>query len=179
SELKGFDIAYPPEKQVDLNATYKGKFGDVQWKTLATADPYGMVDLNGAYPGPDDGLKEVVAYAATEFSSANTQPAEIRLGCKNAWKVWHNGKLVFSRDEYHRGIRIDQYRLPIELSAGRNTVLVKLCQDGQQKDWTKQWQFQLRICDATGKAILATNRPPTPAKDDVVPENNDAENTDT
>ena len=178
SELKGFGVVYPPEDQTDLTASYKGKFGDVRWKKYVTADPYGMVDLNKAYPGPDDGLKEVVAYAVTEFKSKGTQPAEVRLGCKNAWKVWHNGTLVFSRDEYHRGMRIDQYRLPIELSAGTNIFLIKLCQDGQQKDWTKQWQFQLRICDETGKAILATDRPPTPLNDDVLPEENTSENTD-
>ena len=26
----------------------------------------------------------------------------------------------------------------------------------------KQWQFQLRLCDATGTAILAVDRRPTP-----------------
>ena len=84
------------------------------------------------------------------------------MGCKNAWKIWHNGQLVFSRDEYHRGIRIDQYQLDINLTKGRNTFLVKLCQNEQQQSWTKQWQFQLRVCDATGTAVLAADRPPTP-----------------
>jgi len=37
---------------------------------------------------------------------------------------------------------------------------VKVCQDGQTKDWTKEWQFQFRVCDATGTAILAVDRPP-------------------
>ncbi len=87
---------------------------------------------------------------------------ELRLGCKNAWKIWHNGKLVFGRDEYHRGMRIDQYKLKVHLAKGRNTLLIKLCQNEQQQDWTKQWQFQLRVCDATGTAVLAANRPPTP-----------------
>lgn len=59
-------------------------------------------------------------------------------------------------------MRIDQYTMPVVLTAGENTLLVKLCQDGQTKDWTKQWQFQLRVCDATGGAILSENRPPTP-----------------
>jgi hypothetical protein len=33
------------------------------------------------------------------------------------------------------------------------------------EDWTKEWEFQLRVCDATGTAILAKNRLPTPPKD--------------
>ncbi len=60
-------------------------------------------------------------------------------------------------------MRIDQYRLPIQLQKGKNTILVKLCQDEQEKPWTKEWQFQLRVSDATGAAILAQNRKPTPA----------------
>jgi hypothetical protein len=160
----GFAEVFPPEQGIDLEAVLPGKLGEVRWRQFLTADPYGMVDINQAYPGPGDGLKEVTAYAFTTFTAAKPQPAEIRLGCKNAWKVWHNGQLVFGRDEYHRGMRIDQYRLPIELTAGRNTFLIKLCQDGQTKDWTKQWQFQLRICDATGTAVLATDRRATPSE---------------
>jgi hypothetical protein len=59
-------------------------------------------------------------------------------------------------------MRIDQYRLPIRLTKGPNRFLVKICQDGQTKDWTKQWEFQFRVCDAAGTAILALDRPPTP-----------------
>lgn len=43
-----------------------------------------MVDLNQAYPGPDDGLKAVVAYASADFESPDERDAEIRLGCQNA-----------------------------------------------------------------------------------------------
>jgi hypothetical protein len=70
--------------------------------------------------------------------------------------------LLFGRDEYHRGIRIDQYILPIQLKRGKNTLLVKACQNEQEQDWTVQWQFQLRICDSTGTAIHSTDRKPTP-----------------
>ncbi len=158
----GFAKAYPPEQSVDIQATYDGKDGPVSWHQFLTADPYGMVDINKAIPGPGDGLKEVVAYAFTTITFPTERVAEVRLGCKNAWKIWVNGSLLFERDEYHRGMRIDQYRLPLKLKKGSNTLLVKLCQDGQTKDWTKQWQFQLRLCDATGTAILAVDRRQTP-----------------
>jgi hypothetical protein len=162
---EGFAAVYPPETEIRLDATYQGKGVEARWKPFMTADDYGMVDINKAYPGPDDGLKEVVAYAFTPFEAMEARDAEIRLGCKNAWKVWHNDTLVFARDEYHRGMRIDQYRLPIKLKAGRNTILVKLCQDAQTKEWTKEWQFQMRVCDSAGTAILAVDRPPTPLPD--------------
>ena len=89
---------------------------------------------------------------------------ELRLGCKNAWKIWLNGELLFGRDEYHRGMSIDQYQLPAQLKEGKNTILVKLCQNEQTEQWTVEWQFQLRVCDATGTAVLAANRLPTPTE---------------
>lgn len=158
TKLVGFDTAYPPEKAVDLAAIYDGKLEKARWVDVATANDYGMVDFNK----PFGDLKGVTGYAFTEFNAAEARPAELRLGCKNGWKVWFNGKLLFGRDEYHRGARIDQYRLPVELKAGKNSILVKVCQNEEVKDWTKEWEFQLRVCDATGTAILAKDRPPTP-----------------
>ncbi|MDA0813565.1 MAG: hypothetical protein O3C21_14395 [Verrucomicrobia bacterium] len=154
----GFDQVFPPEESIDLAAEYDGKGGKAKWVEFVTADPFGKVDINKAF-GME---KEVTAYATTEFLSANAQPAELRLGSKNAWKIWLNGELVFGRDEYHRGAAIDQYQLPISLKEGKNTLLVKLCQNEQTETWTVEWEFQLRVCDATGTAILATDRPATP-----------------
>jgi hypothetical protein len=159
SGREGFASVFPPEEKIDLAGAYPGK-GDeeVSWQEYATPDDYGMVDFNQPY-GP---LKEVTGYAWTEFDSAEERDVELRLGCKNAWKIWFNGEFLFGRDEYHRGIRIDQYILPVRLKKGKNTILVKACQDEQEQDWTVQWQFQLRVCDSTGTAILSTDRKPTP-----------------
>ena len=164
TKRSGFDRVFPPEKSIDFNAVYEGKNGKVQWSKFVTADQYGMVNINKAYPGPGDGLKEVTAYAYTEYKASEEREAELRLGCKNAWKIWHNDNLVFGRDEYHRGMRIDQYKLKIKLAKGRNTLLIKLCQNEQTQPWTKEWQFQLRMCDSTGTAIHAAGRPATPSK---------------
>jgi hypothetical protein len=145
----GFVAVFGPEKNADLSVSYNGMDGKVKWRAYSTDDEYGMVDFNKPYGD----LKEVTGYAQTEFVSANDRPAELRLGCKNAWKIWFNGELVFGRDEYHRGMRIDQYQMPVQLKKGSNTILVKACQNEQVEDWTVQWQFQLRVCDATGTAI--------------------------
>lgn len=156
---KGHTVVYPPEKEVKLDARYRGKTGPVGWSKFVTADEYGMVDINKAYPGM---LKEVTAYAYTVYEATDSRDVELRLGCKNAWKIWLNGKLVFERDEYHRGTRIDHYQLKARLRKGPNTLLVKLGQNEQTQPWTKEWRFQLRICDSTGTALLAANRPATP-----------------
>lgn len=161
---RGFDTVFPPENRIDLTAEYDGKSGKVRWTELVTDDEYGMLDINKAYPGE---IKEVTGYAYTEFKSTTARPIELRLGCKNAWKIWLNGELLFGRDEYHRGMRIDQYRLRGQLKAGTNTILVKACQNEQKESWTKEWQFQLRACDAAGTAVLSADRPPTPKRGSV------------
>lgn len=160
----GHQTVFPPETSVDLTASYEGremKPGEkttVKWLPCTSASQFGMVDLNK----PLGMLKEVTAYAFTEFNSPEERDAEIRLGCKNAWKVWCNGELLFGRDEYHRGAQIDQYRLPVKLKKGPNRILVKCGQNEQTETWTVEWEFQLRVCDATGTAILAADRQPTP-----------------
>lgn len=145
----GFERVFPPETALDFAATYDGKAGKVQWTETGATNEYGIVDLNR----PCGKLKEVTAYACTEFESEHAQAAELRLGCENAWKVWLNGRFLFGRAEYHRGKEIDQYRLPIQLQAGRNTILVKVCQNEQAEEWTVEWEFQLRLCDALGTPI--------------------------
>lgn len=171
---EGFAKVYPPETEIRLDAAYEGKDGQVKWQRYETQNEYGKVDFNKplgvikdapvptSEPAPArrrkgggvDYLKEVVAYATTDFYSAEESDAELRLGCKNGWKIWLNGAPVFGRDEYHRGAQLDQYKLKCRLKKGRNTILVKCCQNEQKEDWTVEWEFQLRVCDATGTAIL-------------------------
>lgn len=150
----GFETVFPPEGKLDPSAEYAGKNGPVRWASYSTTDEYGMVDFNK----PLGSLKEATAYAWTQFESPADRPAELRLGCKNAWKIWLNGEFVFGRDEYHRGMSIDQYVLPVRLRKGANDILVKACQNEEQETWTVEWQFQLRVCDATGTAILSADR---------------------
>lgn len=60
---------------------------------------------------------------------------------------------IFGRDEYHRGMQMDQYKLRCHFKKGTNTILVKCCQNEQTETWTVEWQFQLRVCDAAGTAV--------------------------
>jgi hypothetical protein len=147
----GFDTVFPPEKELKLNASYEGKSGPVQWKAFDSTDEFGKLDFNK----PLGMLKESTAYATATFDAPEARDAELRLGCKNAWKVWLNGELLFGRDEYHRGQQMDQYKLKCRLKKGANIVLVKCCQNEQTEDWTVEWEFQLRVCDSAGTAILA------------------------
>jgi hypothetical protein len=147
----GHEKVYPPEERIELDAEYDGKSGKVRWQDFKATGDYGLVDLNK----PCGALKGVAGYAYAEFPADKARPVELRLGCKNAWKVWLNGKLLFERDEYHRGMEIDQYRMATALKRGQNTILVKICQNEQKEDWTKEWEFQLRITDALGTPIAS------------------------
>lgn len=155
TDKKGFPVAYPPEKEIDLDAEYQGKTGAVRWINHITNEDYGLVDLNEAL----DRHKGAIAYAYTVFTSEKEQEVELRLGSVTAWKLWVNGELVFQREEYHRGIRMDQYRMTTKLKKGDNTILMKICQNEQEEQWAQRWQFQLRVCDPVGTAILSTTRP--------------------
>lgn len=148
--MKGFEAVYPPEQQVDLDATYQGQLGEVSWQPIATEDPYGVIDIAKQVQN----YKGSAMYLAAEFDAAESRPVEIRLGTPNSWKLWVNGQFLFGREEYHRGEELDQYRVPAELNAGRNLILLKILQNEQTDDWAQSYKFRLRVTDSTGQAIL-------------------------
>ena len=151
----GFNTAYDPEKtyaanrSIDVDHEYEGKGQKTKWQAFETKEPDGSVDLNPIYKNE----KGAVAYAYAEFNAASAVECEVRLGCINANKVWVNGELAFSNEVYHTGAQIDQYTAPVKLKAGKNTVLVKVCQNEQTEQWAQDWKFQLRFSDASGLAI--------------------------
>ncbi len=151
TDKQGFDVAYPPEKELEFEAKYPGK-GDMEvaWTDFATEDEYGTVNLAKAL-APHKGA---ITYATAEFQSPAAQSVEIRLGTPNAWKLWVNGELAFARDEYHRGSSLDQYKVPVKLQAGRNVLLLKICQNEQTEEWAQDWKYQLRVCTKAGSAVL-------------------------
>ncbi len=159
----GWDVAYPPEKGVDLSAVYKGKDGKpARWVEHTTKDPYGKVDLNRALGK----MKGTVAYAYAVIDSPQERLVELRAGCINALKIFLNGKEVFAREEYHHGSRLDQYAARGTLRKGRNEILLKVCQNEQTENWAQDWSFQLRVCAPVGAAVPFTLVSPAPKKED-------------
>ena len=152
----GFAAVYPPEKGVDFSASYPTKFDDgfagakVSWQAYHTDDNYGIVNIRTDIKN----YKGSCMFAAATFHSAGPQNVWLRLGTPNAWKLWANGELLFAREEYHRGTRMDQYRVPAKFKAGKNVILLKICQNEQTDDWAQDYQFQIRVCDPAGSAIL-------------------------
>ena len=154
SNKGGFDVAYGPEVDATPADQYPGKEGPVRWIDYTTEDPYGKVDLNKALGR----FKGAVAYAYAEFLSDAERDAELRLGSTNANKLWLNGQLLSANHVYHSGAFIDQYVGKGRLKKGKNVILVKILQNEQSESWAQGWEFQLRVCDQYGTAILSQDR---------------------
>jgi hypothetical protein len=150
----GFNNVYPPEKGVDARATYAGKGGEkVGWREHVTKKELGLVDLAETIGK----LKGAVFFGHAVVTSETERPVEIRAGSNNAVRIWLNGKEIYFREEYHHGKVMDQHVGKGTLKAGRNEILIKVCQNEQTDSWAQEWSFQLRVCDHLGAAVPVKN----------------------
>jgi hypothetical protein len=152
---RGFEGVYPPEKEYREQAI-SGKDGPVQWQDFTGDDPHGLIDLNRVLGEK----KAVVGYCRHEFTTQKPVEAEIRMSSENALRLWVNGSLIGSFSTYHSGNQQDQYICRTKFQAGRNVILLKVCQNAQTQDWARIWAFQLRVCDVHGKGLVTADLPP-------------------
>lgn len=147
----GFAKVFEPETKVDLQAKYRGQSGEIAWKPHHETDALGQLNLINILGT----TREAVGYAYTEIEVPREQAAQVRCGADDNCSVWLNGEKVFGRDQWLNGTRFDRFITPIQLKAGRNTLLVKICQGPQHKDpeVPNNWSLQLRLCDADGRGI--------------------------
>ena len=139
----GFAKGYPPE------ASLPAKPETAQWKSVASTDKHGAVDLNASIATK----KGVLAYAVADVVMPQSGPAEVRIGSPCAISVWVNGRPVMAHEIYHASEAIDQYVAAAEFREGTNTVMVKCCQNEQTEPWAADWKFQLRVCDPLGTPL--------------------------
>ena len=145
----GYDAVYSPEKEIDFSKSYPGQKEEIKWQQISTEDDHGIVDI-----GADiENYKGSVMYVAFEFKSDQTRDVVLKFGTPNAWKIWINGELTSSLEEYHRGTQFDQHKIPARIRSGKNMILLKICQNEQKESWAQKYQFQIRVCDLTGSAI--------------------------
>jgi len=154
-DMGGFDVAYGPEESpLEIAESYEGAIdGSASWvEGTATDNTLGEVNLNKIIGKK----KEIIGYASRTFNSPIDGAAEVRIATQNAHKIWINGEEVMSNEIYHNSNSMDKFTAPITLKKGENKLLLKLCQNNGQMPWQQDWGFQIRICDATGKAIQET-----------------------
>lgn len=151
----GFDVEFGPEAgdlaAPDPQATYEGTLGETTWQSVSTDADNGIVDL-AEQLGPHKGA---LVYVTTTFESDSQRPVDLRLSTANAWKLWLNGQPLFEREEYHRGLHWDQYRIPAVLQKGSNVIVIKVLQNEQEQSWAQRWSYSLRITDPDGQARMS------------------------
>jgi hypothetical protein len=144
-ENAGFDRTYPPEESIDESDTYEGKTGPVGWQVIEVSSS-GYVDLSHIYRPPDYSL----AYALCDMESERAVKGKIVMGSDDGVKVWMGPRLVHELDMV-RGAEPADDIVPIEIDAGRTTILVKVC------NHKGSWGFYFRIVGEDGKAIPGVN----------------------
>jgi serine/threonine protein kinase len=119
---KGFNTAYPPEKGVDLNQKYPGKGGhEIGWKDFGQFRPGRNVNLK-LYKNND----WVCTYLYHAFDSAEAGSLPVSFGSDDTLTVWFNEEKLVAQDTY-RGCAADQARANLNLRAGKNELLLKIC----------------------------------------------------
>ena len=73
------------------------------------------------------------AYAATTIESPVAQRAELLIGSDDGVAAWLNGESIHNNLQVMRGVTPDQDRVPVQLKAGVNVLLLKITQGGG--DW--------------------------------------------
>jgi hypothetical protein len=142
----GLDTVYPPEKAIDLTASYPGvDQKPVRWM-LTKTPPKGRMDLYQFDP-----YEMVVVYALTYVFSPIDQTVPLLLGSDDGIKVFLNAQ------EIHRFLAIrvaepDQDRVALRLKKGWNALLLKI------ENNYGGYNFYARVLDPTHRLAFSSKR---------------------
>ena len=132
----GYGTAYIPEDitEIDLNAKYDGVDGPLRWKKFTDAKLDGYIHLGEQH------VDWQVCYTFATLTSPDEREVQFRFDSDDQGKVWLNGKEVFSHRKTFKS-KVDTYTIPVTLSPGKNSILVKVCNE------QGGWSFYFRITD--------------------------------
>lgn len=126
TDKAGFDFAYPPEKKVDLKATYAGKNeAKAAWKEYPEFKLGQIVDLQKLFPKV---RTNAVVYLYHTFESSRAFKLPLSFGSDDYISVWVNGKRVLHEQDV-RSAAADQYLVTADIKEGTNEILIKVCQE--------------------------------------------------
>ena len=145
----GYDTTYIPEDttEIDTSAKYNGINGQISWQKSEDGTLDGYISF-----GED--VDWGVAYAFATVTSPDERKVQFRFDSDDQGKIWLNGKEVFTHKRT-RSAEIDRDIIPVTLKPGKNSILVKVCEE------EVTWGFYLRITDTDGKPFddLIMNEP--------------------
>ncbi len=106
------------------------------WRTArAPRRGVGLIDLG------DNTATNVgdIVYACAVIRSASPRPARLHVGASSQAVVWLNGRRIAYLPNV-KGVERDEFVGPVQLKAGRNTLLIKLC-----RFWERRWLFYASV----------------------------------
>lgn len=144
----GLDSVYAPEREIDLQASYRGAEGQqVRWQTYAGGQAGYAMNLNGRYT-PDE---FIISYALTWIHSPAAQTVPLMLGTDDGAKVFLNGEQLYRFLEV-RVAAPDQDTVQLDLQPGWNRLLLKL------ENNFGGYAFYARILDTDGNITVSAQR---------------------
>ena len=142
----GFFSVLPPEKGIDLEATYQGRDGPIRWQK------YDSPEYAVNWDGPLQNHQERwgVIYALTHIYSPTRRQAEIRVAAPNL-VAWLNGKRIMIQHTYawvRQLRRVAGVATKVWLEPGWNSLLLKLENDRPPIGATSPaWTFAAWVTD--------------------------------
>jgi hypothetical protein len=148
-DLTFLTTVYPPEKELVLNKSYRGKNGaEVKWSRLRAED--------SGYMRLDDRIKpneQAIIYGLVFVYAPEETDTFLLVGSDDGVRVWLNGSLVHSNAAYRAAVP-DEDRVRVHLKQGWNACLLKDIQGAGG------WGFFLRFADPEGKLRWSVEPPP-------------------
>ena len=116
---QGMKTIHPPEQgAVDLEQTYAEGNRKVSWLTAKPSYQYNLIELLGKH-------EHVSYYAYLRLESAGKEKAHLLVGSDDGIKVWHNGKLVWTKEGERAALPYQDVVL-LDLEPGSNDLLVRV-----------------------------------------------------
>ena len=116
-----FDTVYPPEEEIRLDAAYQD--GTLTW--ARQPEWKDGIAHNDKLTGTN-----VANYLYRTVEVDHPQVVALSLGSDDGIKLWVNGRLVVNKKVTRNNAAADQEKATIQLAAGRNELLMKICNAG-------------------------------------------------
>ena len=143
---QGLRHPFPPEHELDLDASYATSAGDITWRDYTVENAFGVINFRDLYPDQSVNYAVAYAYAEVEYHGRKAR-GTIRLGSNDGVAVWHNGDLVLVSD-VSRPCNPDQDRIMVPLTRGTNRFLVKVF------NTQNNFKMTMRVLDDAERPIM-------------------------
>ncbi|MCA9412590.1 MAG: DUF4838 domain-containing protein, partial [Candidatus Omnitrophica bacterium] len=140
AHLEGFEtdflrsIGGESHPNIQEGTEIKTDAGEATWTRYESSDD--TIDLDQEITKRDS----VVAYAYCEIETSEETACILALGTNDGGKAWLNGEVVWDRPQ-GRGLKIDDDQIPVKLRKGKNSLLLKVEERGNQ------WGFCARFLE--------------------------------